>query len=382
MSAFKAAPDVDTDLLEAYDYLLDETLIAQSPVSPRDAARLMIDAPGAPQHAIFRDLTEQLRPGDLLVFNNTRVVPCRMLATKPTGGRVELFALGVQLDGDHQPSQRWAEPLGPAGLIACMTRTSKPLKPNTLLTLDGDAGQVEVVSCEPGRALVRPTQHVGSAIDLLDRVGHMPLPPYILSARAASGGDASDNDQDRDDYQTVYADADRAGSVAAPTAGLHFTPALLDALRDRGVSLGFVTLYVGMGTFAPVTAARLDDHAMHEELYTVDDTIGAQIAAARAAGGRVVAVGTTTARVLESEARLPSPFTPGQRATRIFMRPGNPFRLCDGLITNLHLPSSTLLTLVASLVGYQRMRDLYDEALAQRYRFFSYGDAMLLWRRP
>jgi S-adenosylmethionine:tRNA ribosyltransferase-isomerase len=381
MTNFKTPIDVDTDLLEAYDYALDDALIAQAPVTPRDAARLMIDVPSQPpQHARFRDLGQHLRAGDLLVFNQTRVVPCRLYATKPTGGRVELFVLGVRLPG--QPDETgWSAPLGDAGLLVCMTRASKPLRAGARLTLEGGR-EVELVSCQPGRAEVRVVGYTGSAAALLDEIGHMPLPPYILAARAASGHEASDRAEDREDYQTVYAREEAVGSVAAPTAGLHFTPELLDTLSAQGVELGFVTLLVGMGTFVPVSAPRLSEHPMHEELYMVDAAIGAQIAACRARAGRVIAVGTTTARVLESEARLPEPFLPGRRATRIFMRPGNPFVLCDGLITNLHLPCSTLLALVASLVGYARMRELYDEALRERYRFFSYGDAMLLWRAP
>jgi S-adenosylmethionine:tRNA ribosyltransferase-isomerase len=379
MSAFKAAEDVDTDLLEAYDYTLDDSLIAQAPVTPRDAARLMVDVPDGLHHGIFRELGAYLRPGDLLVFNQTRVVPCRLYATKPTGGRVELFVLGaLRLDAQGAQTQaRWDEDIQ---ALECMTRTSKPLRAGMRLRLESGSGEVEVVSCVPGRAVVRVIGYVGSAVALLEREGHMPLPPYILSARAASGQQAADRAEDREDYQTVYADEASAGSVAAPTAGLHFTPEQLDALRAAGVELGFVTLYVGMGTFVPVSAPRLSEHPMHEEVYTVDEEIGRQIAACKARGGRVIAVGTTTARVLESEARLATPLVPGQRATRIFMRPGNPFVLCDGLITNLHLPCSTLLALVGSLVGYGRMRAIYDEALERRYRFFSYGDAMLLWR--
>jgi S-adenosylmethionine:tRNA ribosyltransferase-isomerase len=373
----------DTSLLSAYDYKLDDSLIAQHPVMPRDHARLMVDAPrGALEHVRFDALKQYLRAGDLLVFNQTSVLPCRLYAKKPTGGRVELFVLSVTHEANDTsgPSNPWLAPMGERSALVCMTRASKPVRPGTALSIANSHLIATVIESSPGVATVH-VPWTGSAADLLEMVGHMPLPPYILAARAASGQEAADTPEDRADYQTVYANPKQAGSVAAPTAGLHFTQGQLDELRERGVQTASITLHVGRGTFIGVSAERLDDHLMHSEDYIVDQHIGRLIASAKARGGRVIAVGTTTARTLEAEARREAPFEPGMRSTDIFLRPGEEPKLIDGLITNLHLPRSTLLALVAAHVGYARMRRLYEAAILERYRFFSYGDAMLLWRQ-
>ena len=212
-------------------------------------------------------------------------------------------------------------------------------------------------------------------MQLLQACGQMPLPPYIVKRRKEMGLD-EELDLDEERYQTVY--ADQPGAIAAPTAGLHFTPELLEQLETNSIQRSEVTLHVGPGTFKPMTGASLDDHEMHFETYVISDALGEELEGTHANGGRVIAVGTTSARVLEAEARLPTPFIPGKRQTDLFLYPGHGFELCDGLITNFHLPRSTLLTLVASKMGYAMMRRVYDEAIAHQYKFYSYGDGMLI----
>lgn len=311
----------------------------------------------------------------MLVFNNTRVIRGRIMTQKPTGGRVELLVLDViSPTGDTRFSDH-----SPDSIVrfSCMTKTSKPLRVGQSLHSTSTDTNFEFIvdSCTPGFAEVR-IAWPGSPLALLDLCGEMPLPPYIVHKRQHTQPDVNWEALDTTRYQTVYAAAD--GAIAAPTAGLHFTQPMLEQLSNAGVEHAFITLKVGPGTFKPVTADRLSEHEMHTEDYVVDDVLGAAIERTKQRGGRVIAVGTTSARALEAEAQLASPFAPGHRKTDIFLYPGAPFQVCDGLITNFHLPRSTLLALVAGFAGYEFMRNIYKEAIEHGYRFYSYGDSSLI----
>jgi S-adenosylmethionine:tRNA ribosyltransferase-isomerase len=327
-----------------FDYELPEELIAQAPLPERDASRLLVlpRAEGEIQHRTVRELPALLAPGDLLVANDARVIPARLRGRKQgTGGKVELLLV---------------EPLGGADWLA-LGQSGNPLRAGQRVEILGSP--VEIVQVREGGELVVRLPIEGDALwRFLDEAGELPLPPYIRHAPGA---------QDRERYQTVY--ARERGAVAAPTAGLHFTPALIGALRERGVGLAFVTLHVGPGTFLPVRAQRTEDHRMHRERFAVPAGTAQAIQAAR----RVIAVGTTALRTLEA-----SGGRPGEGSTDLFITPGYQFRTVDGLFTNFHLPRSTLLMLVAALAGLARIKDAYREAVARRYRFFSYGDAMLI----
>jgi len=330
--------------VDDFDYELPEELIAQAPLPERDASRLLVlpRTQGEIQHRSVRELPALLAPGDLLVANDARVIPARLRGRKEgTGGKAELLLV---------------EPLGGADWLA-LGQAAKPLREGQRVDVLGSA--IEIVEVREGGELVVRLPIEGEALwSFLDEAGEMPLPPYI---RHAPGP------QDRERYQTVF--ARERGAVAAPTAGLHFTPALIGALRERGVELAFITLHVGPGTFLPVRARRIEDHRMHRERFVVP----AQTAQAIGAARRVIAVGTTALRALEaSEGR------PGEGSTDLFVTPGYEFRTVDGLFTNFHLPRSTLLMLVAAMAGLARIKEAYREAVALRYRFFSYGDAMLI----
>lgn len=334
-----------------FHYELPPELIAQAPLAERSASRLLVvDAPHDGLHdEHMRNLPALLRAGDLLVFNDTRVIPARLHARKSTGGLAEILI--ERITGSHE--------------VLAQLGVSKKPAPGSVLTL-ADGTVLRVL----GRKDAFFRLHVESEEplqQLLARLGSMPLPPYIT--RAPDTADA-------ERYQTVY--ARHAGAVAAPTAGLHFDAALLDALRAQGVQTGFITLHVGAGTFQPLRSERVEDHHMHREWINVGAALVEQIRHTRAAGGRVVAVGTTVVRALESAApdgRL----IPFAGETDIFIVPGYRFSQIGGLITNFHLPQSTLLMLVSALAGRERMLAAYRHAVAQRYRFFSYGDAMLIW---
>ena len=329
--------------VEEFDYPLPEELIAQEPLPERDASRLLVlpRHEGPVRHLGVRDLPELLRPGDLLVVNDARVIPARLHGTKAgTGGKVELLLV---------------EPL-PGGDWLALGQASKPLRAGTRVELAGSS--VEIVEAREGGELVVRLPGGEEPSSFLERAGEMPLPPYIR--RAPSAGD-------RERYQTMF--ARERGAVAAPTAGLHFTPALIEALRSRGVAVVPVTLYVGPGTFLPVRARRVEDHRMHAERYVVPEETSRAVRAAE----RVIAVGTTALRTLEA-----SGGRPGAGVTDLFVTPGYRFRVVDGLFTNFHLPKSTLLMLVSALAGIDRIKAAYAEAVARRYRFFSYGDAMLI----
>jgi S-adenosylmethionine:tRNA ribosyltransferase-isomerase len=333
-----------------FAYELPEASIAQTPIEPRDRARLLVDrGPGAPpEHRIVADLPAFVRSGDVVVVNSTRVLPARLHLTKPTGGGVEVLLL------ERLPSGEWE----------ALVRPSRRVAPGTELAAGADL-HVRFLGPGPGEATRLVQLQTGDGADeleLLDRHGVVPLPPYITATLA-----------DPERYQTVF--ADRPGSVAAPTAGLHLTPAVLDGCRAAGGRIEMVDLVVGMGTFRPISAPKVEDHHMHSERYWVSAGTMAACEEARAAGGRVIAVGTTTVRALESAALS------GQLEgrTELFIRRPWQWRVVDVLLTNFHLPRSSLLVLIDAFVG-ARWRDLYGTALAAGYRFLSFGDAMLLDR--
>jgi S-adenosylmethionine:tRNA ribosyltransferase-isomerase len=335
-----------------FDFDLPPELIAQHPAAERTASRLLDASGPEPVDRVFRELPGLLSPGDLLIFNNTRVIKARLYGVKSTGGNVEALVERV-LPGTHE--------------VWMHLRASKSPKPGSRVRF-ADAFDAEVLGrCGPDNGLFH-LRFAGDPFALLDAHGHVPLPPYIEHADSA-------DDERR--YQTVF--AREPGAVAAPTAALHFDEALLARLTERGVSQAHVTLHVGAGTFQPVRVDRLEEHKMHSEWFEVPQATVDAVAACRARGGRVVAVGTTTLRALESAARG-GQLEAGARETDIFITPGFQFRVVDRLVTNFHLPKSTLMMLVSALAGHAQVMALYRHAIARRYRFFSYGDAMLLSR--
>src|SRR5690554_899962 len=331
-----------------FSFQLPDALIARHPLAERRASRLLVldGETGQLAHRGFADLLDYLRPGDLMVFNDTRVIPARLFGQKDTGGKLEVLIERV-LD-----SRR----------VLAHVRSSKSPKPGTMIHLDGGG---EALMLARHDALFE-LQFGEDVLPLLERIGHMPLPPYI---------DRADDSADRERYQTVY--AQRAGAVAAPTAGLHFDEALLGAIREKGIETAFVTLHVGAGTFQPVRVERIEEHQMHSELAEVSSEVCDLVAETRARGGRVIAVGTTSVRALESASRSGA-LQPLVGETDIFIYPGYRFRSVDALITNFHLPRSTLLMLVSAFAGRECMLRAYAEAVEQQYRFFSYGDAMFI----
>jgi S-adenosylmethionine:tRNA ribosyltransferase-isomerase len=340
--------------LDDFDYLLPESFIARHPLPDRGGARLLCVPPtGDFVDARIADLPSLLRAGDLLVVNDSRVIRARLWARKPTGGRVELLLVEPRDDRRWVALARGARKLSPGLELAVETR-------------DGTEGPRVVVDAVGERGMVELTLAV-SGLELARAHGELPLPPYLQ--RAAEAADA-------DRYQTVF--AAREGSVAAPTAGLHFTPELLARLEAAAIEVVRLTLHVGPGTFLPVTTERVDEHVMHEERFELSEATYRRIVDAKANGRRVVAVGTTSCRVLESFE--PGQLRPGAGRTRLFIRPGHAFRWVDVLLTNFHLPRSTLLMLVAALAGRERILAAYERAKALGYRFYSYGDACLIER--
>ncbi|MGE4405467.1 tRNA preQ1(34) S-adenosylmethionine ribosyltransferase-isomerase QueA [Pseudomonas sp.] len=335
-----------------FSFQLPDALIARHPLAERRASRLLVleGESGELSHRRFADLLEQVRPGDLMVFNDTRVIPARLFGRKASGGKLEILVERV-LDGHR---------------VLAHVRSSKSPKPGTQILLEG-GGEAEMLARHDALFELRFADEV---LPLLERIGHMPLPPYI---------DRPDEAADRERYQTVY--AQRAGAVAAPTAGLHFDEALLAALRDKDVETAYVTLHVGAGTFQPVRVECIEEHPMHREWLEVGQDVVDAVAACRARGGRVIAVGTTSVRSLETAAR-DGVLRPFSGDTDIFLYPGKPFHVVDALVTNFHLPESTLLMLVCAFAGYPETMAAYAEAVAQGYRFFSYGDAMFITRNP
>ena len=343
--------------LSDFDFDLPQALIAQHPAAERSASRLLDGTGAAPVDRVFRDLPALLQPGDLLVFNDTRVIKARLFGEKPTGGAVE--ALIERVLPNHEV---WAH-----------LRASKSPRVGSLVSFARGAFEAEVLGRSGPDGGLFHLRFPGDPLALLEAFGHVPLPPYITHDDAAD---------DVARYQTVF--AQRPGAVAAPTASLHFDEAVLAALAARGVGRAQVTLHVGAGTFQPVRSETLAEHKMHSEWYEVGEATVAAIARTRAAGGRIVAAGTTTLRALESaaafSARAGGTLLAGARETDIFITPGFEFRVVDRLITNFHLPKSTLLMLVSAFAGHAHARALYRHAIESGYRFFSYGDAMLLDR--
>lgn len=350
--------DLRTDAL---DYPLDPGRIATVPAEPRDSARMMVvrRSGGEVTHAVVRDLGKCLRAGDLLVANDTKVAPVRFEGTRVHDNRAfeGLF-------------------LAPAGERSwtALVKGARRLNSGDALRLEGPGGVAATVRAKERLADAWLFEFDADPVQALERVGKAPLPPYILAARRERT-ESVDDATDRDRYQTVYAQALSRPSVAAPTAGLHLTPALLSALQAAGVGWSTVELQVGLGTFKPVECARLADHPMHAEWWRVTQPTIDALARTRREGGRVIAVGTTSVRVLES---LPQPPQAGSGETRLLIAPGHAFQAVDGVLTNFHLPRSTLLALVGALVGLDRLKELYGLAQREGYRFYSYGDCMLV----
>jgi S-adenosylmethionine:tRNA ribosyltransferase-isomerase len=340
--------------LSDFDFDLPEELIAQQPLAARQDSRLMVlrRAPRDIELGRFTDVLRHFRAGDVLVINDTRVIPARLLGRKESGGRIEVF-LVRRLPGDQE-------------IWACLTRCSKTPRPGCRLLL-GDGIEARVV--EDGTP---PYRHIrfdcqGDFAEVLDREGRIPLPPYIRR---------EDTPEDRERYQTVFART--AGAVAAPTAGLHFTGPLLDALRAAGVEIHPLTLHVGLGTFLPIRTDDVSGHRMHEENFVVPPATAAAVNRAKAEGRRVLALGTTSTRTLEYAVDGQGRLRAGAGVCDLFIYPGFRFRIVDGLITNFHLPRSTLLLLVSALAGRDFILQAYRRAVAERFRFFSYGDCMLI----
>lgn len=340
--------------LTDFDYDLPEELIAQIPVEPRNASRLMVLDPVTEsiEHRHFYDLKEYLEPGDTLIFNDTRVMPARLLGWREgTGGKVEVFLLR-RIDGDTwetlvKPGRKARE--------GQVVRFSDELTCKILETTDF-GGRIVKFSYD------------GIFEEILDRLGETPLPPYIHEKL-----------MDKERYQTVY--SKEQGSAAAPTAGLHFTREQMNELRDMGVNLGFVTLHVGLGTFRPVSTENVEDHVMHKEYYSISQDTADLIKATKAAGKRVIAVGTTSIRTLESAAAGVGEIAGRTDWTNIFIYPGYVFKIVDGIITNFHLPKSTLIMLISAFAGREFVLKAYEQAVKERYRFFSFGDAMMIKRK-
>ena len=332
-------------------YELPERLIAQTPLERRDGSRLLVldKTTGETEHRHFYDLPAFLRAGDCLVMNDSRVIPARLIGERPTGGAAEVMLLR-QLEGD-----RWE----------CLVRPGKKMRPGQTVLFGGGEliGRVEDVTAG-GERIVR-FEYEGIFLEILERLGRMPLPPYIKEQLA-----------DPDRYQTVY--SVHPGSAAAPTAGLHFTNELLDKIRAMGVDTRFVTLHVGLGTFRPVKVDNVEDHEMHSEYCIVPPETAEAVNRTHAAGGRVIAVGTTSCRTLESFTGEDGQLRAEGGWTSIFIYPGYRFRCIDALITNFHLPGSTLMMLVSALAGREHIMEAYRQAIREEYRFFSFGDAMFI----
>lgn len=333
---------------------LPEELIAQTPIERRDFSRLMhLDpATGKIGHHRFYELPEFLEPGDCLVLNDSRVLPARLFGKRITGGAVEVVLLKDKGDGVWE----------------CLTRPGRKTKTGTELIFgDGELSAQVVDEVEGGNRLIK-FNYDGIFLEVLERLGKMPLPPYIHEEL-----------EDSERYQTVYSRV--IGSAAAPTAGLHFTEELLETLKKKGISIAYVTLHVGLGTFRPVKAENIEDHEMHAEYCVISQETADIINKTKAAGKKVISVGTTSCRTLESRANPDGTLDPYSGWTNIFIYPGYKFKCIDGLITNFHLPESTLIMLVSALAGREHVLNAYNEAVKERYRFFSFGDAMIVIRK-
>lgn len=348
-------PDIlkQVKLLKKSDFYfeLPEELIAQTPLEKRDSSRLLHlnKRTGEMEHRHFYDLVDYLHEGDCMVFNDSRVLPARLIGVRPSGGSVELVLLRDLGEG------RWE----------CLSRPGRKTKPGTeILFGDGELKATVEAVAEGGNRIVR-FDYEGIFLEVLERLGKMPLPPYIKEEL-----------QDGERYQTVY--SREIGSAAAPTAGLHFTKELMEKIAAKGVKLCFVTLHVGLGTFRPVKAENIEDHEMHSEFCIVPEETARIVTETKARGGRVIAVGTTSCRTLESFALEDGSLPVTSGWTNIFIYPGYKFKCIDALVTNFHLPESTLIMLVSALAGREHILNAYNEAVKQRYRFFSFGDAMFI----
>lgn len=349
--------------VDDFDFELPASAIAQE-AAPRGTSRLLrLDERGPARHANIRDLPDILRRGDLLVLNDTKVIPARLFARRLPAGRVATE--GTEAGG--RVELLLVEKLGPRRWH-CLAKPGRKARVGTRLLLGPELEAVVVAKEEDGRHTLDFSVEIEPHLEAL---GHVPLPPYI---------DRADRAEDRARYQTVW--AREPGAIAAPTAGLHFSAELLQRLEDRGVERAFVTLHVGIGTFKPVTAELVHEHRMERERFEIPPTTAAAIARARSEGRRIVAVGTTVVRTLESAALAPGGIAAGAETTAIFITPGFRFQVVDLLLTNFHLPRSTLLMLVSAFAGRERVLAAYGDAIAQGYRFYSYGDAMLAERRP
>ena len=333
-------------------YDLPEELIAQHPYDKRDEARLLIlnREQQKLEHKVFKDIIDYLNPGDCLVINNTKVIPARLYGKKDTGANVE-FLLLKRIDGDY-----WE----------VMVRPGNKLKPGTTVNFGDGLLKAEILEVLEGGNRRVKFEYEGIFNEILDQIGLMPLPPYITEKL-----------KDKDKYQTVYAKYD--GSAAAPTAGLHFTEELLNKIKEKGVDIANVTLHVGIGTFRPVKVENVEEHHMHSEHFYIKKEDCDKINKAKESGHRVIGVGTTSCRVLESIADENGKVEPIESDTSIFIYPGYKFKCLDGLITNFHLPESTLIMLVSTFAGYDFTMDAYKEAVKERYKFFSFGDAMFIY---
>ena len=334
-----------------FSFDLPEELIAQTPLQRRDASRLLhLDKnTGELEHAHFYDLPRYLRPGDCLVLNDSRVLPARLIGSRPSGGALELVLLRDLGDGTWE----------------CLSRPGRKTRPGQeLLFGDGELSATVLEVTEGGNRIVQ-FHYEGIFLEVLERLGKMPLPPYIREEL-----------QDSERYQTVY--SRELGSAAAPTAGLHFTRELLEEIEKKGVNIAYVTLHVGLGTFRPVKEEEIEDHPMHAEFCIVPERTARLVTETKKAGGRIVSVGTTSCRTLESFAREDGSLEPCSGWTNIFIYPGYRFKCIDALVTNFHLPESTLIMLVSALAGREHVLNAYKVAVEERYRFFSFGDAMLI----
>ena len=338
-----------------FDYHLPEELIAQTPLEERDASRLLLldRKSGEVSHRQFRDLPEILRPGDCLILNDSRVLPARLLGEKvPSGGAIEFLLL---------------ERKGADDVWEILTRPGRKATPGARFSFGGGKLMGEILEVLPDGNRIAKFSCNGDVYAVIDEVGNMPLPHYITEEL-----------KDKERYQTVY--AKEAGSAAAPTAGLHFTPRLLERLREKGIGTGFVTLHVGLGTFRPVSDEKIEDHHMHSERYSMPEETARLINETKRSGGRVIAVGTTSCRTLEAIAQDHGGIIPCSGSTQLFLYPGSEsrFRVLEGLITNFHLPMSTLIMLVAAFAGHENTMSAYKQAVEAKYRFYSFGDAMLI----
>ncbi len=353
--------------LEAYDYELPEENIAQHPADRRDHSRLLImhRQEGKVEHNVFKDIVDLIPAGDIVVVNDTKVFPARLLGKKTTGGKAEVFLLELPTLKKEITKSGWQTATSTA-----LIKSSKKPKPNSTLLINRNLSCTILKNLEGGKALIELHYSPPLALtEILADCGQIPLPPYIERSQGTTS-------EDKHRYQTVY--ADRPGAVAAPTAGLHFTDSLMETLQSKGVHLARITLHVGYGTFAPVRTEQIQEHVIHEEYMHISKESAKKINSVREGGGKVWAIGTTTVRALEASADEKGRLQSNRGWCDLYIVPGYRFRIIDNLVTNFHLPQSSLLFLVSALCGRRRLLNSYQEAIARGYRFYSYGDAMAI----